>query len=48
LAGNILGARNYFERTVYEGDRPDAPIAYSEYMDRRIGPIFNFRISGDF
>ncbi|MBX7533095.1 hypothetical protein K3165_09200 [Qipengyuania sp. 1XM1-15A] len=48
LAGNMLGARNYFERTVYEGDRPDAPIAYREYMDRRIGPIFNFRISGDF
>ncbi|MBY6127893.1 hypothetical protein KUW15_04110 [Qipengyuania aquimaris] len=47
-AGNILGARNYFERTVYEGDRPDAPVAFREYMDRRIGPIFNFQISGDF
>lgn len=47
-AGNLLGARNRFERTVYAGPRPDAPIRYREEMDRRIGPIFTFTVSGEF
>ena len=45
---NILGARNKFQRTVFAGDRPDAPVLFSEVMDRRIGPIFRFSVSGDF
>ncbi|MHA7819301.1 MAG: TonB-dependent receptor plug domain-containing protein [Erythrobacter sp.] len=45
---NILGARNKFERTVFDGDRPDAPVLFFEDMDRRIGPIFRFSLSGNF
>ena len=45
---NLLGARQRFYRTVFETDRPDAEIAYREDMDRRIGPIFRFSVSGDF
>ncbi|BDI60353.1 TonB-dependent receptor plug domain-containing protein [Qipengyuania nanhaisediminis] len=48
VAGNILGARNKFERTVFDGSRPDAAILFREAMDRRIGPIFRFSVSGDF
>ena len=46
--GNILGARNKFERTVFDGDRPNAPIQFAEVMNRRIGPIFRFSVSGNF
>jgi hypothetical protein len=46
--GNILGARNFFERTVFDGDRPEAPILFIEEADRRIGPIFRFSVSGNF
>jgi len=45
---NLLGARNKFDRTVFDGARPDAPILFVENMDRRIGPIFRFRVSGNF
>ena len=45
---NVLGARNRFERTVFDGDRPDAPILFAEALDRRIGPIFRFSVSGNF
>ena len=45
---NLIGARNKFERTVFDGDRPDAPILFAEAMDRRIGPIFRFSVSGNF
>ncbi len=47
-AGNILGARNKMYRTVFETSRPDGDIAFREVMDRRIGPIFRFTVSGDF
>lgn len=46
--GNILGARNKFERTVFDGDRPDAGILFDERRNRRIGPIFRFSVSGNF
>ncbi|ABC62317.1 TonB-dependent receptor plug domain-containing protein [Erythrobacter litoralis] len=46
--GNVLGARNKFERTVFAGDRPGAPILFREVRDRRIGPIFRFSVSGSF
>ena len=45
---NILGARQKFARTVFDGPRPDAPILFSEASSRRIGPIFRFSISGSF
>ena len=45
---NLLGARNKFERTVFDGDRPNAPILFREEMNRRIGPIFRFSVSGNF
>lgn len=47
-AGNLLGATNKFDRTVFDGPRPDSPILFTENVDRRIGPIFRFSISGDF
>ncbi|MBX7502126.1 TonB-dependent receptor plug domain-containing protein [Qipengyuania sp. YG27] len=47
-AGNLLGARNYWRRTVYDGSRPDGDILFHEYQDRRIGPIFRLTVSGDF
>ena len=47
-ANNLLGARNFFRRTVYDGPRPDGAILFREYQDRRIGPIFRLTISGDF
>ena len=46
--GNVLGARSNFIRTVFDGDRPDADIAFNEVRDRRIGPIFRFSVSGNF
>ena len=45
---NILGARNYFERTVFAASRPNAPVLFAEAADRRIGPIFRFQVSGNF
>ncbi len=45
---NILNARNKFDRTVFDGSRPDAPILFVENMNRRIGPIFRFSVSGNF
>ncbi len=45
---NVLEARNMFERTVFAGDRPSAPVLFHERMDRRIGPIFRFSVSGNF
>lgn len=46
--GNAFGARNYFSRTVFDGPRPDGDVLFSEEVDRRIGPIFRFSVSGDF
>lgn len=47
-AANVLGARNKFTRTVFDGDRPEALILFNEVRDRRIGPIFRFSLSGNF
>ena len=47
-ASNLLGARNYWRRTVYDGPRPDGDVLFHEYQDRRIGPIFRLTVSGDF
>ena len=45
---NTLGARNKFVRTVFDGDRPDAPVLFNEETNRRIGAIFRFTLSGNF
>ena len=47
-AANLLGATQNFERTVFDGPRPGAPVAFFETYRRRIGPIFRFAISGNF
>ena len=44
----LLGARNYFRRTVYDGERPAGVVRFNEFSDRRIGPIFRLQVSGDF
>ena len=46
--GNVLSARNKFDRTVFDGPRPNSDVLFNENMDRRIGPIFRFSVSGDF
>ncbi|GAA4051260.1 hypothetical protein GCM10022213_24300 [Parerythrobacter jejuensis] len=48
LAGNLLGGRVLFDRTVYDGFRTETPVQFVEAADRRIGPIFRFRVSGNF
>jgi hypothetical protein len=47
-AGNLLGGRNYYRRTVYDGSREGGDVLFHEYADRRIGPTFRFVVSGDF
>jgi hypothetical protein len=47
-AGNLLGARSYRDRVVWEGLRGASPIAIVEDRDRRIGPIFSFSVRGNF
>lgn len=44
----VLGARNRFRRTVFDGPRTEGDILFNEYVDRRIGPIYRLTISGDF
>lgn len=46
--GNILGARSYRERVVYNGLRGVAPIRFTESRDRRIGQIFGLSVRGNF
>ena len=47
-ANNLLGARDYFRRTVFDGPRPEGAVRFEEYRSRRIGPIFRLTVSGDF
>ena len=47
-ANNLLGARDYFQRTVFDGPRPEGTVRFEEYRSRRIGPIFRLTVSGDF
>ena len=44
---NLIGARSMWQRYVYV-DRRDGPLAWYEDRDRRIGPIFQFSVSGKF
>jgi len=45
-AGNILGARHKFDRTVYNGYRDRSSIAFVEHQDTAIGPIFTLSLKG--
>jgi hypothetical protein len=44
---NLIGARSMWQRTVYV-DRRTGPVDFYEDRDRRIGPIFQFTVSGKF
>jgi hypothetical protein len=46
--GNILGARSYRERVVYDGLRGATPIRFTESRNRRIGQIFGLSVRGNF
>ena len=46
--GNILGARSYRERIVYDGLRGATPVRFTESRDRRIGQIFGLSVRGNF
>lgn len=46
-AGNLFGARSYYDRTSYV-DRRGGPVDFYEDRDRLIGPIFSFTVSGKF
>ncbi|WP_343344137.1 TonB-dependent receptor plug domain-containing protein [Sphingomicrobium sp. XHP0239] len=46
--GNILGARSYRDRTVFEGLRGTTLIDFVERRNRLIGPIFSLSVRGDF
>jgi outer membrane receptor for ferrienterochelin and colicins len=47
-AGNVLNARQRWDRTVYAGRRNAAPIAFVETRNRLIGPIFSLSVRGNF
>jgi hypothetical protein len=47
-AGNLLGARSYRDRVVWEGLRGVTPIETIEDRDRRIGQIFSLSLRGNF
>ncbi|MEC8771815.1 MAG: hypothetical protein VXX26_04065, partial [Pseudomonadota bacterium] len=47
-ANTLLGARDYFQRTVFDGPRLEGAVRFEEYRSRRIGPIFRLTVSGDF
>ena len=45
-AGNVLGARHKFDRTVYNGYRDRSSVAFVEHQDTAIGPIFTLSVKG--
>jgi hypothetical protein len=47
-AGNLTNGRHIFYRTVYEGFRDTAPIAFVQRQRQKIGPIFTLTIKGNF
>lgn len=48
IVGNILNARNTYDRTAFTGPRGASPIAFVEKRNRLIGPIFKFELRGNF
>lgn len=45
-AGNVLGGRHKFDRTVYTGYRDRSPVAFNESQNTTIGPIFTLSVKG--
>ncbi len=45
---NITNGHRYFSRTVYAGPRDTAPVLFFGDTRQRVGPIFDFSISGKF
>ncbi len=45
-ARNLLNGRQRWDRRVYDGPRPNAPIAFVQTQDRLIGPIFTLTVKG--
>jgi hypothetical protein len=45
---NLTNARSRWDRTVFDGRRNSAPIAFTENRNRLIGPIFSFSARGTF
>jgi hypothetical protein len=45
---NLISARSFWDRTVYNGRRSESSIAFIEHRDRLIGPVFSFSIRGKF
>jgi hypothetical protein len=45
---NVANARHRQERTIYEGFRNEAPIAFTQSNNQLIGPIFSFMVKGSF
>ncbi|MFZ1742616.1 MAG: TonB-dependent receptor plug domain-containing protein [Pontixanthobacter sp.] len=48
MVSNIIDGRDRLVRTVYDGNRTDGIIRFSENRNRKIGPIFRFNVSGNF
>ncbi|NLR71673.1 TonB-dependent receptor plug domain-containing protein [Novosphingobium sp. ERN07] len=46
-ANNLLNGRQRWDRQVFDGPRPNAPIQFIETRDRLIGPIFQLSIKGN-
>lgn len=45
---NVTNGHRFVERTVYDGPRDTAPVLFVESTRQKVGPIFNFSISGKF
>ena len=46
--GNILNARHYLDRTVFDGRRDRDPVLFVQRADQLIGPIFQLSVKGNF
>jgi hypothetical protein len=45
---NVFNGRHFLDRTVWDGFRDRAPIAFIEKHDQLIGPIFSLSVKGNF
>ncbi len=45
---NLLDARHRLDRDVYVGRRTLFPLAFRQHGDELIGPLFDFKVSGNF
>ena len=47
-ATGLIGSRERYFRTVYDGPRTDGIVLFTEERDRRVGTTFRFNVSGNF